>query len=28
LRISVTLNASEADIRGLGEALQAAMRAA
>ena len=28
LRISVTLNASEADICGLGEALQAAMRAA
>jgi 8-amino-7-oxononanoate synthase len=28
LRISVTLNASEADIRGLGEALQAAMREA
>jgi 8-amino-7-oxononanoate synthase len=28
LRISVTLNASEEDIRGLGEALQAAMRAA
>ena len=28
LRISVTLNASETDIRGLGEALQAAMRAA
>jgi 8-amino-7-oxononanoate synthase len=28
LRISITLNASEEDIRGLGEALQAAMRAA
>jgi 8-amino-7-oxononanoate synthase len=28
LRISVTLNASESEIRGLGEALQAAMRAA
>lgn len=28
LRVSVTLNASESDIRGLGEALQAAMRAA
>jgi 8-amino-7-oxononanoate synthase len=28
LRISVTLNASEGDIRGLGEALQAAVRAA
>jgi 8-amino-7-oxononanoate synthase len=28
LRISVTLNAGEADIRGLGEALQAAMREA
>ena len=28
LRISVTLNAGEADIRGLGEALQAAMRQA
>ena len=28
LRVSVTLNASEADIRGLGEALQAATRAA
>jgi 8-amino-7-oxononanoate synthase len=28
LRISVTLNASEEDVRGLGEALQAAMRAA
>jgi len=28
LRISVTLNASDADIRGLGEALQMAMRAA
>ena len=28
LRISVTLNARENDIRGLGEALQAAMRSA
>jgi 8-amino-7-oxononanoate synthase len=28
LRISVTLNASESEIRGLGEALHAAMRAA